>query len=258
MADTKISALTAAAAAALANEHAINEAGTSKKVTQQQMLDAVDLLANAGTLVDADKLLVTQSAVAKDVALSVMRAYMGETVITGQTGTVDQSRIGARTLHVLTSSPSDVTTAAVSTQMTASTMGVGWWLAEYFVHWQSDATGTGILMQVDHSGTATPFVAYRMDPIGSTTALATVGIAHQTTDEGVTGNLPSMWAANADAGNLGPNTGVTTADSAEFSRVTALLLVTGTGDLLFRIGSENEGTGVRLQAGTNARYTRLS
>lgn len=39
MADSKISALTAAAAAAAANEFAINEAGTSKKLTLQQIVD---------------------------------------------------------------------------------------------------------------------------------------------------------------------------------------------------------------------------
>jgi hypothetical protein len=66
MADTKISALTAAAAAALANEHVINEAGTSKKVTQQQILDAMALLAGAGLPVaDADILAIAQSSVAK-------------------------------------------------------------------------------------------------------------------------------------------------------------------------------------------------
>lgn len=258
MADTKISALTAASAAALANELAINEAGTSKKITLQQALDAVDVLANAGTLVDADKILVTQSAVAKDVALSSLRAYVGPTVITGATGAVDQSAIGRVTLHVLTSNPGDVTGTSLVTQMTAQTMGVGWWLAEYFIHWQSDVTTTGIQFTIDHSGTATPFVAYRIDPVSSTTALATVGIAHQTTEEGVVGNLPSTWAANADAGQLGPNAGVTTADSPEFSVVTALMLVTGSGDLLFRVAAEIAATNVRLMAGTNARYTRLS
>ena len=258
MADTKISALTAVAAAALANEFAVNEAGTSKKETLQQILDGVNVLADAGAVADADKLLLIQSGVAKDVTALTMRAYYGETVITGQTGTVDQSRIGARTLHILTANPGDVTGTSLVTQMTASTMGVGWWLAEYFVHWQSDVTTTGINMVVDHTGTATPFVAHRTDPVSSTTALATVGIAHQTAEEGVVGNLPSNWAANADAGNLGPNAGVTTADSAEFSFVRALFLVTGTGDLTFRIAAEIAATAVRLQAGTNARYTRLS
>jgi hypothetical protein len=258
VADTKISALTAASAAALANQFAINEAGASKRLTLQQALDGVDLLADAAALADANKLLVIQSAVAKDVALSVVRTYMGPTVITGATGAVDQSAIGRQTLHVLTSNPGDVTGTSLVTQMTAQTMGVGWWLAEYFVHWQSDVTSTGIQFVVDHTGTASPFVAYRMDPIGSTTALATVGIAHQTTEEGVVGNLPSIWAANADAGQLGPNAGVTTVDSAEFSIVTALMLVTGSGDLTFRIAAEIAATAVRLQAGTNARYTRLS
>lgn len=41
MADTKISALTAASAAALANEFAINEAGTSKKLTLSQIADLI-------------------------------------------------------------------------------------------------------------------------------------------------------------------------------------------------------------------------
>jgi hypothetical protein len=223
MADTKISALPAATAAAAANEFAINEAGTSKKLTAAQL-----------------------------------RTYMGNTVITGDTGTVDQSNIGAVTYQILTSNPGDVTGTSLVTQMTAQTMGVGWWRAEYFVHWQSDVTTTGINMVVDHTGTATPFMAHRIDAIGSTTALATVGIAHQTTEEGVTGNLPSTWAANADGGQLGPNAGVTTVDSAEFTLVNALFLVTGSGDLTFRIAAEIAATNVRLQAGTNARYTRLS
>jgi hypothetical protein len=41
VADTKISALTAAAAAAAVNELPINEAGASKKVTVQQLLDFI-------------------------------------------------------------------------------------------------------------------------------------------------------------------------------------------------------------------------
>lgn len=43
MPDTKISALTAASAAALANEFAINEAGTSKKLTLEQIQDLIGI-----------------------------------------------------------------------------------------------------------------------------------------------------------------------------------------------------------------------
>ena len=43
MADTKISALSAASAAALTNEIAINEAGTTKKLTVQQIVDLIGI-----------------------------------------------------------------------------------------------------------------------------------------------------------------------------------------------------------------------
>jgi hypothetical protein len=221
MADTKISALTAASAGAAANEFAINEAGTSKKLTLAQI------------------------------------ATYDNPVITGASGAV-RNEIGHKTMQVLSADGADVTGTSLVTHMTATGMNVGWWLCEYWIHWQSNVTTTGINMNVDHSGTATPFMAHRIDPIGSTTALATVGIAHQTTEEGVTGNLPSTWAANADAGNLGPNAGVTTANSTQFSRVEALMLVTGNGDLAFRIAAEIAATVVRIKAGSCARYTRLT
>lgn len=223
MADTKISALTAVATPASTDEFPVNQSSVSKKMT-----------------------------------LAQIKTFAGDDIITGATGTVSQDPVPSRTFHVLTSNPGDVTGTTLVTQMTAQTMGAGWWMAEYWVHWQSDVTTTGINMVVDHTGTATPFVAHRIDAIGSTTALATVGIAHQTAEEGVTGNLPSTWAANADAGALGPNAGVTTVDSAEFSIVRALFLVTVSGDLTFRIAAEIAATAVRLQAGTVGIYTRLS
>lgn len=223
MADTKISALTAATVAAAANEFAINEAGTSKKLT--------------GTL---------------------LKSFMRPTLIAGNSGTVDQTDILAVTMQVLTADNADIPTTSVVTQLTALTMGVGWWLVEYFIHWGSGVTTTGINFIVDHTGTATPFMADRIDPIGSTTALATVGVSHQTADEGVVGNLPSVWAANADGASLGPNAGVTTADSVQFSRIVVLLKVTGSGDLLLRANSEIASTITRVKAGTTARYTRLS
>lgn len=217
----------------------------------------VSAMTNAATLGATDKFHIVQGGNDRAATTTQMAAFVA-TLITGATGTVASKAAPSETLHVLTSNPGDVTGTSLVTQMTAQTVDVGWWQAEYWVHWQSDVTTTGINMVVEHSGTATPFVAHRIDPIGSQTALATVGIAHQTADEGVTGNLSSTWAANANAGALGPNAGVTTADSAEFSLVRALFLVTASGDLLFRIAAEIAATAVRLQAGTCARYTRLS
>ena len=76
MGDTKISALTAASAAALANEIPINEAGTSKKLTVQQTLNAVNLLTAASSIVGADITLLIQSAVAKAMTLTQLQAFI--------------------------------------------------------------------------------------------------------------------------------------------------------------------------------------
>lgn len=66
MADTKVSALTAAAVAALANELPVNEAGTSKKVTLAQVHTLLQTL--GGTRVDT---LATQHAISSATATVV-------------------------------------------------------------------------------------------------------------------------------------------------------------------------------------------
>jgi len=223
MADSKISALSAASAVAAANEFVINEAGASKKVTGTQLL-----------------------------------SFTRKAIIAGNSGTVDQADIAATTLQILTSNNADIPTTSVVTQLTASTMGVGWWLAEYFIIWQSHVTTTGITFIVSHSGTAANCQATREDPNSSATALATVGIAKQASNIGVTGGLPSTWGVRSNTGTLGPNDGVDIIDVNQFTRITALLLVTVSGNLLLQANSEVASTITRVCAGTTARYTRLS
>lgn len=223
MADTKISALPAATVAAAANEFAINEAGTSKKLS--------------GTL---------------------LKAFAGPTLITGNSGAVAQWAAPAETLQILTANNADIPTTTLVTQLTASTVGIGWWLAEYWVIWQSNVTTTGICFVVSHSGTAANFQATRIDPLASSTALATVGIFDQQPTTAITGKLPSVWATRTNAGELGPNDGVVAINVNEMTYITGMLLVTVSGDLLLRARSEIASTITRVCAGTLARYTRLS
>lgn len=120
MPDTKISALVAVTAAATANEFAVNEAGTSKKVTVQQILD----------------LLFTK--------------------IAGASGASGP----AITLQKLTANSVDVTTTALSAAvMTTTGLGVGLWLVRYYLLYQAAATTTGIGFGVNHTGTATLLAA---------------------------------------------------------------------------------------------------
>lgn len=193
-------------------------------------------------------------------SISGYSGYSGstDTVITGATGTVDQSAVGKVTIQILTSNNSDIPTTTVVTQMTAQTMGVGWWLVEYFIIWQSDVSSTGITFVVDHTGTAANSQSVRFDMIGSTTALATIGRANAASNLGVTGALPSLWSARTDNAVLGPNEGVDLVDVNQMTRITAQILVTGSGDLTLRANSEIAATATRVMAGTTARYTRLS
>lgn len=75
MADTKVSALSAATVA-LAQEIPVNDAGTSKKLTVQKVHDAIDLLAAAAALADANSIAVIQSGVAKESALTALVTYL--------------------------------------------------------------------------------------------------------------------------------------------------------------------------------------
>lgn len=119
MADTKISALTAATAVVDANEFAVNEAGTSKKVTAAQI-----------------------------------EAYL-HTGIAGNTGAAGQRQ----TTEVLTANSADVTTVATVTVMTVTGVGVGTWRVKGTLVYQTAALTTGIGIVLNHTGTLTRFVA---------------------------------------------------------------------------------------------------
>jgi hypothetical protein len=76
VADTKISALTAVGTPALTDQFAVNQGGTSKRETLQQIHDAIDLLSAAAALADANSIAVVQSGVAKEAALTALVTYL--------------------------------------------------------------------------------------------------------------------------------------------------------------------------------------
>ncbi len=120
MPDSKISALTAATAAAAANELAINEAGTSKKLTVTQL----------GTYLL--KRIAGDSGAAGDF---VTHQYLSSNAL-------------ANALTVLV------------TVMTTTGVGVGTWRYRYAVIYQSSSLTTGVGFAVNHTGTATTFVSH--------------------------------------------------------------------------------------------------
>lgn len=120
MVDTRISALTAVASVAAANELAVNEAGTSKKATAQQIAEYIF------------KRIAGSSGAAGD--------YI--------------------TIQNLTADSADITSTTPSVVMTTTLVGVGTWKFKYTFIYQTAATTTGIGAAVNHTGTVTQFASH--------------------------------------------------------------------------------------------------
>lgn len=117
MADTKISALTAATVAAAANEFAINEAGASKKLTVAQIQDYI------------------------------IKRAAGSTMVAG----------GFISWLVLSANSADITGLVLTTVMEMTGVGVGRYYFRCQLVFQTTATSTGIGVAVNHTGTLTQF-----------------------------------------------------------------------------------------------------
>lgn len=255
MADTKISALTAAAAAALANELPINEAGTSKKLTVQQILDATGILASAGALADADEVPVAQSNVAKNVALSTLRAFMLPAYTASgaapATGAAHQGAAPSTTI-VLNTANNAVTT--VETVLNITSVLAGTYFFEYYIVWRSGTTTVGTSFAVDYSGTVTRVRATRyMQTTGTTAA---TGVSDGTSAI-LTGSLVEHASVVTDNGALGPNTGVGSTSEDQYDVIRGTIVVSDGGTLSLTMTGEGNAA-VTFSADSFVRLTRLA
>lgn len=143
MADTKISALAAASAAAAANELAINEAGTSKKLTVQLLADFLKKRAAGATTAAGDY----------------------------------------ETWLVLSANSGSITGTAFVTVMEITSVGAGryWFRCELI--YQTTATTTGINVTATHTGTTTTWIMRAGFPTtgGSAATKAATSVAQATT-----------------------------------------------------------------------------
>jgi len=244
MADTKISALTAATAAALANEFAINEAGTSKKLTLQQVLDGADVLANAAALADANKLMVIQSSVAKDSPLTDLVTYL-------QTkGMPKVSRLNTQHDNA-TTTPTEIANGLEMTGLVAGT-----YKFQYNIIHQAGLTTTGVRFNANFSGTVSSFVYWRR----FYGLIATAADANQDqTSVLAAGQVMQGWADKTK--QTTEVTGVTlstdTAASDMLTIVEGIFVATGTGDLELWHGSEVAAT-TSVMVGTSLTVIRTA
>lgn len=220
MADTKISALTAASAAAGANELAINEAGTSKKVTAEQLRTFV-----------GPKLLSSGAAPASGAASTL--AAPSET-------------------WLLNTADNAVTT--VETVMSLTGLAAGTYFYEYYIVWRSGTTTVGCQFNVDFTGTVT---RTRMTRHYQTTGAAAATGVSDGVAATLTGNLVEHMSANSDNGALGPMTGVGSTTEDQFDHIRGILVCSTTGDLNLTMTGEGNGA-VTFSADSFVKLFRLA
>jgi hypothetical protein len=133
--------------------------------------------------------------------------------------------------------------------------GVGTWIFEYFVLYQSSTAATGIKFGCNHSGTVSSFV---YDGMVATADITTnTGLADQDVLL-TTGATPSIWAARAKTTSAPMITsGVDTINSDMLLLVQGLAIVTVAGNLEFYHASET-AVATTIKAGSVLRLTKMA
>jgi len=222
MADTKISALTAASVAAVGNEFTVNEAGVSKKVTLQQIADFLVKRA-AGTTVAAG-------------------AYT--------------------TQLVLAANSADITGVTLTTVMSITGVGVGRYYFRCQLVFQTTATTTGIGVAVNHTGTLTQFAVVNkwVDTLATATTGGVVnGGAGAGTGGVAAGNVYGSHASITKGVLIGAvNVTVQTANTDHLMIIEGFFVVSVSGDLQIKLQAELVALVCRAMQGSFLELKKLS
>lgn len=219
MADTKISALTAASAAALANEFAINEAGTSKKVSGTQLRDLI-----------------------------------GPTLVTGNSGAANAAAAPSETYQRLSSNATANSTTTIATVMTTTSLPAGSYIYRYDIIVQSATATVSVKFSVDYTGTVTRHLYRLYFPSGGVTAAT--GVMDQEVNA-TTGNVYAIASTRVDNTVLGPFTDVDTTNSDIHCVIEGMLTVSTSANLALGHASET-ATSTQVMADTMLHLVRLA
>lgn len=218
MADTKISALTAVTTPALTDELPVNQGGTSKKMTLQQISD------------------------------------LFLTLISGNSGTANQLAAPCETWQVLTANASANSTTTIATVMTTSSLPAGRYWYRYDIIAQSGATTTAHKFSVDATGTVTRHLYHLFFPSQGVTAAT--GVVDQELNA-TTGAVWAHESTRADNTTLGPMTDVDTINADVHYVIEGMLETSTSGNLLLGHASEVAASS-QVMSGTMLTVKRLS
>ena len=218
MADTKISALTAVTTLTGTSELAVNEAGTSKKVTVNQL--------------DAFK----------------------HTLISGNSGTANANAAPSETWQILTANATANSTTTNAIVMTTSSLPAGTYFYRYDIIAQSATATVSMKFAVDSTATVTKTVWHLFYPSQGVTAAT--GVVDQDANA-TTGHVWAHASSRTDNATLGPHTDVDTINANIHYVIEGVLVTSTSGNLTLAHGSET-ATSTQVMSGTMLRLTRMA
>jgi hypothetical protein len=219
VADTKISALTSATAGAAANEFAINEAGTSKKLTLAQIRD-----------------------------------FAARILISGNSGAANGFAAPSETWQILSADATANATTTNAVVMTTTSLPAGTYYYRYDIIAQSTATTTSLKFAVDSTATVTKHLYHLFFPSAGVTA-ATGAVDQEL--NATTGAVWAHESTRVDNTTLGPTTDVDTANADVHYVIEGWLVTSTSGNLTLAHGSET-AVSTQVRAGTALQLRRFA
>ncbi|NDF27611.1 MAG: hypothetical protein EB153_08710 [Nitrosopumilaceae archaeon] len=159
------------------------------------------------------------------------------------------------TWQTLSSDASAITSTTPSAVMTTTGVDTGTWHYKYVVIYQTAATTTGLFTAVDHTGTVSTFTM-------NTQFQSTGGAAATQITDGVNSvqNAGLVEGKSERVKNTATSAtaGVDTANTNVVEIVEGIVIVTASGDLQLKIGTEVAASGVTVKAGTLLELNKIA
>lgn len=183
---------------------------------------------------------VNDAGTSKKITLAEIAGYMVKR-IAGSSGAAGDYE----TWQNLTADTADQTSVTPAVIMTTTGVGAGTWYFKYILIYQTAATTTGIRLNVNHTGTVGQFQSDMWFPDTSATAATGVGKGLATA---ATGATYSSFPERAINTTTFASVGVSAANVDIPVYVEGIIVVTATGSLELKLGTEIAASAVRIMA----------
>ncbi len=197
----------------------------------------------------ADELPCNDAGTTKKVTIAQVAAYLN-TRISGSSGAAGEYK----TLQKLSADSASQTSTTPATVITTTGVGIGTWKFEYSLIFQTVATTTGIKIANNHTGTVTTYIMH--SDFLSTGGAAATGVNDAIAAVATAGLHEGMGERVINTSSKA-TVGVATANANQFIVVRGIIVVSVTGSLEFKLGTEVATSGVKLMADSCLELTKI-